>query len=251
MQQAGKFRAGTSGLVLAEPNKAAYPPAYQDKSRLEFYASRFNSIEINSSFYKIPRALTYKKWADMVPADFQFTVKLWQGITHEKNHVSLQEHLEMFFEAVDALGTHKGCLLIQLPAGSVLRQSEFLDMLESIRKVDHKRSWRLAVEFRHPKWYNSNIHTMLDAFGVSMVLHDMPKALPDGLNQKAPFVYLRFHGEKGDYRGSYDDNFLQEKARQIKTWLAEGRDVYAYFNNTMGAAAANLATLISMVKAAH
>src|ERR1700712_620544 len=143
MQQAGKFRAGTSGLVLAEPNKAAYPPAYQDKSRLEFYASRFNSIEINSSFYKIPRALTYKKWADMVPKDFQFTVKLWQGITHEKNHTSLQENLEVFFEAVDVLQVNKGCLLIQLPAGSVLRQSEFLDMLESIKRVDQNSAWRL------------------------------------------------------------------------------------------------------------
>ncbi len=88
---------------------------------------------------------------------------------------------------------------------------------------------------------------MLDAFGVSMVLHDMPRALPDRLNTKAPFVYLRFHGEKGDYRGSYPDYFLRRKAGEIKTWLSEGRDVYAYFNNTMGAAAANLATLLSMV----
>ena len=84
MKKTGVFRAGTSGLVLAEPNKKSYPVEFQTKSRLVYYASRFNTIEINSSFYKIPLGITYKKWSEDVPDDFQFTVKLWRGVIHEK-----------------------------------------------------------------------------------------------------------------------------------------------------------------------
>ncbi|HET7001410.1 MAG TPA: DUF72 domain-containing protein, partial [Puia sp.] len=80
----GVFRSGTSGLVLSEPGKLHFPPEFRDKHRLIYYASKFNSIEINSSFYKIPLCRTYKSWSDMVPAGFQFTIKLWQGITHEE-----------------------------------------------------------------------------------------------------------------------------------------------------------------------
>src|SRR3954468_13262626 len=80
----GIFRAGTSGVTLSEPNKLHFPLEFQDKHRLIYYASKFNSIEINSSFYKIPLCRTYKSWAEMVPQDFQFTIKLWQGITHEE-----------------------------------------------------------------------------------------------------------------------------------------------------------------------
>src|ERR1044072_276638 len=80
----GIYRSGTSGLVLPVPNKKAFPPEFKDKSRLTYYGSLFNSIEINSSFYKIPQAATVKKWADSVPDNFAFTFKLWREITHIK-----------------------------------------------------------------------------------------------------------------------------------------------------------------------
>lgn len=77
------FYTGTSGLSLPFP-KHSFPPEFQDKSRLTFYASLFNSIEINSSFYKLPMASTVKKWAESVPDNFLFTFKLWREITHNK-----------------------------------------------------------------------------------------------------------------------------------------------------------------------
>jgi uncharacterized protein YecE (DUF72 family) len=247
MKNNGKFRAGTSGLVLQEPNKQSFPPEFQHKSRLTYYASKFDSIEINSSFYKMPRAPTYQKWSEMVPVDFQFTVKLWRGITHEKQLVYQMKDLEAFFSAVDYLGDKKGCLLMQFPAKTDMTSYQFGKLLEAVRKCDPNETWRIAVEFRHARWYQKNIYGLLNDWNASLVLHDMPASVPMELNDKAPFIYLRFHGEKGDYRGSYGDHFLFAKAKEIREWLNERKDVYAYFNNTIGSAVENLKTLKEII----
>ena len=84
---------------------------------------------------------------------------------------------------------------------------------------------------------------MLDEYNASMVLHDNPKAKNEELNKRAGVAYLRFHGPKGDYRGSYDHGFLKERAVQIKGWIKNGKDVYAYFNNTAGEAFSNARSL--------
>jgi uncharacterized protein YecE (DUF72 family) len=242
----GIFRSGTSGLVLSEPNKLHYPLEFRDKHRLIYYASKFNSIEINSSFYKIPLCRTYKNWSEMVPESFQFTVKLWQGITHESKYD--QHDMERFFNAIRCLGKNKGCLLIQFAAKTKMDFSAFDRLLENIRSLDPQEDWRLAVEFRQAQWYASEIYEILDGFNASMVLHDMPKCIPPELNKNADFVYLRFHGENGDYRGSYSNQHLQNKANEIQIWLDQGKDVYAYFNNTIGDASANLKTLRDLIE---
>ena len=242
----GIFRAGTSGLVLSEPNKLHFPSEFQDKHRLTYYASKFNSIEVNSSFYKIPICRTYKNWAEMVPDDFQFTIKLWQGITHEE--VYDPNDLERFFAAIQCLGNKKGCLLIQFAAKTKMDFSGFDRLLENIRSLDPQEDLRLAVEFRHTHWYASEIYEILDEYNASMVLHDMPKCIPPELNKNTDFVYLRFHGEKGDYRGTYSIHHLRNKADEICGWLHQGKDVYAYFNNTIGDASANLKTLRDLVE---
>lgn len=115
MQQTGDFWSGTSGLVLAEPNKNSFPPAFRDKSRLVYYASQWNSIEINSSFYKIPRRDTYKKWSEAVAGPFAFSIKVWKGITHRKDWRWDPRDLKKFLEAIGGLGDKKGCLLVQFP----------------------------------------------------------------------------------------------------------------------------------------
>src|ERR1700712_4713375 len=107
------YYAGTSGLVLPMPNKSYYPQEFKERSRLCYYSSLFNSIEVNSSFYKIPQARTVAKWAQEVRDDFKFTFKLWRGITHEKGLVFNPDDVGRFMQAIDRAGTHKGCLLIE------------------------------------------------------------------------------------------------------------------------------------------
>jgi uncharacterized protein YecE (DUF72 family) len=248
MEHQGVFRSGTSGLVLKEPNKQHYPREFREKSRLSYYSSQFNSIEINSSFYKIPRRQTYRNWTTQVPEDFQFSIKLWRGITHETKFDIQPKDFTSFFLALDCLGKYKGCLLIQFPASLPMDQGKFRNILDQIKKMDPENYWRIAIEFRHNRWYQKAVFKIIDEFKASLVLHDMPNSRLDHLQGEYSFVYLRFHGENGDYRGTYSVDFLKHKAREITNWLSRGLDVYAYFNNTIGGAAENLKMLNEFVK---
>jgi len=242
----GIFRAGTSGLVLREPNKQAFPDEHKQKTRLAYYATLFNSIEINSSFYKPPLPVTFTKWSHMVPDDFQFAIKLWRDITHARGFAFSATDIALFMKAAANLGRKKGCLLIQLPP-SITRSKigPLKQLLEEVRTTGP--GWRLAVEFRDRSWYNDDTYQLLDTFKATLVLHDMPSSLILTPLDSAQFIYIRFHGIKGDYKGSYDLPHLQEFAEKIKTWLGQGKDVYTYFNNTIGDAVANLETLLSLV----
>lgn len=244
MSRKGHYRSGTSGLVIPVPNKQAFPPEYRDKSRLTYYASLFNSIEINSSFYKVPMGSTVKKWAESVPEEFRFTFKLWKEITHSKGFSPDLSAVDRFMDVIDHAGSKKGSLLIQLPPSITVEKS---GQLEKIFERVKGRGWQTAIEFRHPSWYIAEIFEIADEFELSVVLHDMPKSYNMQLNKKAQFVYLRFHGKAGDYKGGYTDEELQQHANKIKEWLAKGKDVYVYFNNTIGDAIKNVVTLNEMV----
>ena len=248
-QKAGNYYSGISGLVLPVPNKSLYPPEYQDKSRLTYYASLFNSIEINSSFYKVPIAKTVNKWTTEVPHDFRFTYKLWRDITHNKELLFNPADIDRFMQVIDAAGTNKGSLLIQLPPSTMVTANRQLEkLLISIQQADAAGQWQVAVEFRNRSWHRGDIYEMLDQYNVAMVVQDMPASITPMVDQDVPFVYVRFHGPNGGYRGSYTDDFLYEYAQYISDWLQDGKTVYAYFNNTMGDAVKNLQRLDGYVK---
>jgi uncharacterized protein YecE (DUF72 family) len=232
--------AGTSGLQTPVP-KRDFPAAFQDKSRLTYYASLFNSIEINSSFYKIPIAKTLARWAAEVPDDFKFTFKLWQGITHNKLLAFNTDDVHLFIERINAIGHKKGCLLVQFPPGlsvAALRQLGLL--LTEIQIADANNDWRIAVEFRHRSWYDEGVYELLEAHNAIFVIHDMPASIAPINPLPANFAYLRLHGPDGRYKGSYEDDVLAEYAQYIKEWQDEGKVVYTYFNNTAGNALGNL-----------
>lgn len=242
------YYSGTSGLLLPVPNKLHYPKEFQDKSRLCYYASLMNSIEINSSFYKIPQTATVRKWAAEVPTDFRFTFKLSKEITHNKDLDFNPEHVARFFEVISGVGQKKGCLLVQLPPSVRLEQFKQLDTLMSVlRSNEAALDWHVAFEFRHASLYVEEVYELLESYQLGLVLHDK---LPTGLfiNSFAPnFVYLRFHGPDGNYRGSYTADALHEYATYIKEWIDERKEVFVYFNNTMGQVHANLKLLSDIV----
>lgn len=230
--------------MLPVPNKLAYPPEFREQPRLVYYASLFNSIEINSSFYKIPQAATLAKWAALVPDNFRFTFKLWRGITHEKGLHFNPDDIRRFMESVNAIGQLKGALLVQFPPS--VREGHFLQISHLLHEVRNAAAdWDVAVEFRHSSLYTDRTDQLLTALQMSLVIHDMPASAPPPEPLEVSFVYLRFHGPGGSYRGSYDDDFLNEQAYNIQEWVTAGKRVYVYFNNTMGAAVTNLQTLNS------
>ena len=244
------YFSGTSGLVLPVPNKTYYPPEFRDKSRLSYYASLFNTIEVNSSFYKIPQAKTVAKWIQEVPDDFKFTYKLWRGITHEKGLTFDVADINRFMAAIDGIGTKKGCLLIQLaPSAKASLMSQLQYLVSCVLEADTDRTWQIAIELRHASWYNDDMFEFAESNKLTVVLHDIPaSATPLHFYDTADTVYLRFHGPGGKYRGSYADDVLHEYSSYIHEWQQEGKIVYVYFNNTMGDAVRNLDTLNTFVR---
>jgi uncharacterized protein YecE (DUF72 family) len=234
----GHFYSGTSGLVTAIPQRD-FPPEHEGKSRLAFYALRLNSIEINSSFYKLPKASTVSGWAKMVPPDFRFTFKLWNALTHEKGLAFQTDHVERNFGIIDEIGDKKGAVLVQFPPSlkiDALRQLE--NLLGVIAQVN--KGWKIAAEFRHPSWYQENVYELLMRVRAGLVYHDKAGSATPLVEPISDFVYQRFHGPGGDYKGSYDDGFLYEYSLYIQQWREEGKTVYVYFNNTAGEALKNL-----------
>ena len=248
----GTLYSGTSNVTLPG-NKLSFPEEYRQKSRLTYYASLFNSLEINSSFYKIPLQRTCARWASEVPDNFKFTIKLFKGITHNKGLQYNQEDLVKFMEAAEGLEGKKGQILVQFPKSITGdRFDEVQQIIDGIRICDPAGSWGIAVELRHESWfgkgfYGKAISEYLDQEGATLVIHDMPGCTLTQPNKKAQTIFLRFHGEAGKYRGSYPTDALNSKANQIQEWLKKGRDVYAYFNNTIGDAYNNARTLHSLV----
>lgn len=244
----GKFYSGTSNVVLPVPNKQFFPPEYQDKSRLCYYGSLFDSVEINSSFYRLPMPVTVEKWAGMVPDNFRFTFKLWKEITHNKGLIFEPEDILRFFKVVDRSAEKRGCVLVQFPPSvSVDYILQLQSLLLHIKDATAELAWRIAVEFRHVSWYKEEVYDLLYELGVAMVMHDMVTSAAPFREPEQDFVYLRFHGPEKGYRGSYTDEFLDEYAEYINGWLDEGKDVFAYFNNTMGDAVNNLRSLTDRV----
>jgi uncharacterized protein YecE (DUF72 family) len=235
---------GTSGLVLPVPNKQAFPPEFRTGTRLTFYASLFNSLEVNSSFYKIPLPKTFSKWITEVPENFRFTVKLWRGITHEPQLSFTPADVDKFMYAAGHLETKKGCLLIQLPPALQADKADQLRrLLEQIKRSDPQQDWNLAVEFRNRTWYTPEIEQLLARFQTTRVLHDMPASKIMETTGDLPFVYLRFHGPAGDYKGSYGKAVLKGYAEMIQEWKTKNKEVYVYFNNTIGDAITDLEIL--------
>jgi len=237
------FYAGTSGIVVPVP-QALYPDAFKGASRLTYYASLFNSIEINSSFYKLPKASTIIKWRDTVPKGFRFTFKLPKTVSHAKALDFNAEEVALFIRTINNVDRKKGCILLQLPPAlkpGNIKQLEKLFIAIDAANAD--RAWKVAVEFRNRIWYNDETFTLLKQYNFSLVLQDLPASTTPLIAPLTDVVYLRFHGTEKGYCGSYDEGLLSAYAQRIKQWMNEEKCIYCYFNNTLGDAFNNLQAL--------
>ena len=242
------FYSGTSGLDLPV-RRSAYPAAFQGQSRLQYYASMFNSLEINSIFYKLPRSSTVANCAASVPDDFRFTCKVSKAITHVKGLQFAAKDVDDFIRTVNHIGNKKGCLLVQFPPSLKIEKLDQLQrLLETLGEATYQSDWKLAAEFRDPSWYEREVYELLGEYNDVMEVHDIPKSTTPLNEVSGDVVYLRFHGPEPRYRGDYSDEFLKRYAGYIKAWISEKKTVYAYFNNTVGAAFENLQTFNKYVR---
>ncbi len=219
------IRIGTSGWVYDHWKGPFYPADAPGDELFEHYAERFDTVEINNSFYQLPAAKTVAAWHAQAPADFRYAVKANRYITHMKNLLEPEQHVKTMFDRMDALADHLGPYLFQLPPGwhvNVERLRHFGEALPSRH--------RYAFEFRHASWYSDAVFDLLAAHDCAFCIHDHADA-PSPERITADFVYLRFHGREGTYAGSYTAEALEIWAEKIAAWDAAGHDVYAYFNN--------------------
>jgi uncharacterized protein YecE (DUF72 family) len=244
----GLLRIGTSGIVVPG-TKQSFPSEFQLSSRLNYYSSLFNTVEVNSTFHKLPMASTFEKWSEDVGENFQLTIKLWKEITHIKKLQTDLDNIPLFLKAAERIGNKKGCLLIQFPGSITLNfYNEVEQILLKLQEVDSDNVWRKAVEFRSDTWYVGEGYELLNIINASLVLHDMPKSKMLQPLESNKFIYFRFHGPTGNYRGGYSIEFLKEQSDKIRVCLKQGKDVYAYFNNTMGSAFEDAMSLRSLVE---
>jgi uncharacterized protein YecE (DUF72 family) len=266
----GQFHLGTSGWSYAHWAKGRfYPKGLKQGEWLAYFAGVFSTVELNMSFYRVPKAEMVTRWVAAVsragkgrlpspakragPRDtdaqgtllpvekstghaprggkgFRFAVKLWRRITHERRLRNCGEDLAFFFSVVNGFGPRRGPLLVQLPPS--LRRDEGLldDFLTELKQAAKPARWKIAVEFRHKDWLCDSVYRLLDRQRAAIVLADMPRCECTEPND-AKFVYIRRHGPGGRYRGRYTEGHLGTDAERIRPWLDAGRDVFVYFNN--------------------
>lgn len=220
-------RVGCSGWQYRHWRGDFYPSDLHSSRWLEFYASRFDTVEINNSFYRLPEASVFASWRRRVPPRFVFAVKASRYLTHMKKLKDPAEPLKRFFSRAQQLGPKLGPVLYQLPPRwpvNVDRLRTFLEHLPPRRQH--------AIEFREPSWYCDEVFALLEQHRVALCLHDMPGSASRRL-AVGPFVYVRFHGVTR-YGGRYDDETLESWAEWLAPRAREGMRVYAYFNNDAG-----------------
>jgi len=230
----GRCFIGTSGWSYAHWGGGRFYPKGLDRGKwLPFLAEHFDTVEVNSTFYRLPEPEVVRRWRQAVGRHFRFAVKLWRQVTHLKQLSGAGLELRQFLEAVRPLRPRHGALLVQLPP-SLSRNLALLDeFLGEFGDAMGRSRWPVAVEFRHPDWIDDSVYSLLDRYGAAVVLADMPRCHVSRPNA-AGFVYVRRHGPGGRYRGCYPPSAIAEDARKVRAWLAEGREVFVYFNNDLG-----------------
>ncbi|WP_052417218.1 DUF72 domain-containing protein [Cellvibrio mixtus] len=225
-------------------NKENFPDEFKSGTRLQYYSTLFNSLEINSSFYKTPQPQTFSKWEHEVNNDFRFTVKMSRDITHSKKLDFHPEDLEKFMDAARHIESKKGALLIQFPASITADYCfKIEDLIKQTQSLQGASKWDIAIEVRHNSWHNMATYNMLTRHGASMVFHDMPTSKTP-LDQSATnIIYIRFHGAAGDYKGSYRIDDMEKYIELIIHSYKIGKTIFVYFNNIIGNAYENALSL--------
>ena len=205
-----------------------YPPRCPARRWLSFYAERFETVELNSTFYRLPRREAVARWVEQTPADFVFAVKVSRYLTHVNRLRDVDVHLPILLERLAPMAEagKLGPLLWQLPPTFARRDDRLADALS--RFPAHLRH---AVEFRHESWFAPEPLALLAQHGVALVAADQPGAPARTWPEpRVGFSFVRFHRGSRGRRGNYSPRELSHWAQTLQRWARHG-DVYAYFNN--------------------
>ncbi|PYJ61975.1 MAG: DUF72 domain-containing protein [Verrucomicrobia bacterium] len=212
------FYVGTSGYSYKEWKGTFYPEDLPDKQMLRFYGERFRSVEINNTFYRMPKASVLEAWAKEVPADFMFVLKASQRITHHQRLKDADDSVSYLLEVAGALKERLGPLLFQLPPylrKDAPRLREFLALLPSDR--------RAAFEFRHQSWFDDEVFGLLRDHRAVLCIAEAENELEIPFVSTADWGYLRLR------RPDYGDAELKAWAKRVHE--QEWREAFIFFKH--------------------
>jgi len=212
-----KLLAGASGYSFKEWKGSFYPADMKPEGMLGFYSARLPTVEINNTFYRMPKTEMLAHWAEITPAAFRFAIKASRRITHFA-HIKPEaaDSVAFLYRALHALGDKRGPVLFQLPPvlkKDLPRLRAFLELLPP----DH----RGAFEFRHESWFSDDVYDALKAAGAALCLSEREDNAPPPLVETAPWGYVRLRLE------TYADAELEQWARRLAQ--SKWGEVYAYF----------------------
>jgi uncharacterized protein YecE (DUF72 family) len=238
---------GTSGWNYDRWKDAFYGGLPQ-REWLRYCSTCFTSLEINATFYRLQETETLARWRDETPERFMFAVKANRYLTHYRRLSEPEESIDLERERATALDAKLGAVLWQFPQNFQRHDARLDRFLEALRQ-----RWpaRHVLEFRHASWFSPEIARRLAAHGVAACISDAAD-WPMWESEPAPattdFVYVRLHGHTHTYHSGYAKRSLERWAHKARTWLAQGRDVHVYFDNTdAGAAPYDAMTLRALV----
>ncbi|MDI1446287.1 DUF72 domain-containing protein [Polyangium sp. 6x1] len=230
---------GTSGWQYAHWRGTFYPDALPSSRWLDHYAQRFQVVEVNNTFYRLPEASVFQSWSARTPADFVFAVKMSRFLTHLKRLRDPEAPVERFFERSFALGTKLGPVLVQLPP-NMKRDAGRLDAaLECFPK-----HVRVAVEFRDETWLCPEIESLLGRHRAALCVWDR-RGSSAPLWRTADFGYVRFHEGNASPAHCYGARAMAGWARRIAAVWPAPCDVFAFFNNDVNTCAVRDAGLLA------
>jgi uncharacterized protein YecE (DUF72 family) len=246
-----RFYVGTSGWNYAGWRGSFYPADLPARRFLAYYAGRFDTAEVNYSFYHLPRVSTYENWRVATPDGFVFALKASRFITHIKRLHEVREAWEEFVARARALKDKLGPILLQFPSSFQATDENLARIEEFLGYAASDENLRLAAEFRHTSCFEPRMVSILKRRRAALVIaHSARYPVPE-LIATAPFVYFRFHGPKELFASGYTDRELRKWAAHMKDFIRTGHDVYAYFNNdARGDAVPNAETIRAMVAGA-
>lgn len=214
----GTLHVGTSGYAYKAWKGSFYPEKLPDKEMLKFYAGQLSTVEINYSFYQMPKESVLQGWASAVPEGFQFALKANQRITHVQRLRNCESTLKRFLEVASVLqeGNHLGPILVQLPPNFKFDAGLLAEFL-ALRPT----AFRFAFEVRHASWYMEETYALLRKFEIALCLAETDDFSPPEM-VTAGFVYVRLRKEE------YSAKELAGWRKRFDAWRKEGTDVYAY-----------------------
>jgi uncharacterized protein YecE (DUF72 family) len=217
---------GTSGWSYRHWIEPFYPGGMtKGIDQLRFYAERFDTVEVNGTFYRLIEVDAFRRWREATPPGFLFACKGSRYLTHMKRLKDPEQGVGRFFERVEALEDKLGPIVFQLPGRFKPERDRLVAFLEAL-----PAGRRYAFEFRDPAWFQAEILEVLAKPNVALCLYEFAgQEAP--LEVTADFVYIRLHGPEGPYQGFYSDDALRSWAQRIGAWAKQGLDVYCYFDN--------------------